>query len=58
MKQDEIEKVQESQIKLIQQMDQMRLKMKTLTNQNQRLDQMMTALCRSQGIDISEEDFN
>ena len=50
--------MQESQEKIVSQMNAMRLKMKSLASQNHRLDEMLTALCKAQGVDISEEDYN
>lgn len=54
---DEMEQLQENQEKMIDQIDTLKKKMKALSIQNHRLEEMLGALCKAQGIDYAEDDF-
>ncbi|XP_064627394.1 transient receptor potential cation channel subfamily A member 1 homolog isoform X2 [Lineus longissimus] len=53
---DQIEKVQEEQEKLVEQVDRMRLKMKEISTQNQNITEMLRALVKNAGIGYLDED--
>lgn len=52
-----MEQLQENQEKMIDQIDMIKKKMKAMSLQNHRLEEMLGALCKAQGIDYTEDDF-
>ena len=53
-----MEQLQENQEKMMGQIDQLKTKMKAMRAQSHRLEGMLTALCKAQDVDYTEEDFS
>ena len=51
-----MEQLQENQETMIEQIDLLKKKMKGMTVQNHRLEDMLVSLCKAQGVDYAEDD--